>query len=139
MEPRQPYPTDLTDQAWELIQHLVPTANAGGRPEQYPKREMLNALWYLARSGCAWRWLPHDFPPWPGVYHYVRAWRDDGTWQQLPDMRRGDVRVAAGTPRQPSAGIIASQSVQTTAKGGSMATRPTTMSMAAHAISSSTP
>jgi len=139
MEPRQPYPTDLTDRAWELIQPLVPTATAGGRPETYPKREMLNALWYLARSGCAWRLLPHDFPPWPVVYHYLRAWRDDGTWPHLQDMLRGDVRVAAGQQRQPSAGIIESQSVKTTAKGGSTATIRTKTSMAAHVISSSPP
>jgi putative transposase len=137
MEPRQPYPTDLTDREWELIQHLVPPAKAGGRPEKYPKRDIRNALWYLARSGCAWRLLPHDFPPWPVVYHYFRAWRDDGTWQHIHDMLRGDVRVAAGKQRQPSAGIIDSQSVKTTAKGGSTATIHTNTSMAAHVISSS--
>jgi transposase len=136
MEPRQPYPTDLTDREWELIQHLVPTAKAGGRPEQYPKRELLNALWYLARSGCAWRLLPHDFPPWPVVYHYFRAWRDDGTWQHIHDLLRGDVRVAAGKPRQPSAGIIDSPSVKTTEKGGSTAMINPKMSTGASAISS---
>lgn len=137
MEPRQPYSTDLTDREWELIQHLVPPATAGGRPEKYPKREILNALWYLARSGCAWRLLPHDFPPWPVVYHYFRAWRDDGTWQHIHDMLRGDVRVAAGKPRQPRAGIIDSQSVKTTEKGGSTATIRTKTSMAANGIFSS--
>jgi putative transposase len=137
MEPRQPYPTDLTDHEWELIQHLVPMAKAGGRPEKYPKREILNALWYLARSGCAWRLLPHDFLPWPVIYHYFRAWRDDGTWQHIHDMLRGDVRVAAGKSRQPSAGIIDSQSVKTTEKGGSTGMINPKMSTGASAISSS--
>jgi putative transposase len=136
MEPRQPYPTDLTDREWELMQHLVPPARAGSRPEQYPKREILNALWYLARSGCARRSSPHDFPPWPVVYHYFRAWREDGTWQHMHDMLREDVRVAAGKPRQPSAGIIASQSVKTTEKGGSTAMINLKMSTGASAISS---
>jgi putative transposase len=138
MEPRPPYPTDLTDRAWELIQHLVPTAKAGGRPEQYPKGEILNALWYVARSSCAWRWLLHDCPPWPVVYHDFRAWRDDGTWQHLHDLLRGDVRVAAGKPRPPRAGIIDRQSVQTTETGGSMAMINPKMSTGASAISSST-
>lgn len=137
MEPRQPYPTDLTDQEWALIHHLVPSAKAGGRPEQYPKREIINALWYLARSGCAWPLLPHDFPPWPIVYHYFLAWRDDGTWQYLHDMLRGNVRVAAGKQRQPNAGIIDRQSVKTTEKGGSTATISMKTSTAANAISSS--
>ena len=137
MEPRQPYPTDLTDRAWELIQPLVPPAKAGGRPETYPTRDMLNALWYLARRGCAWRLLPHDFPPWPVVYHYFRVWRDDGTWPQLHDRLRGDVRLVAGKQRQPSAGIIDRQSVKTTEQGGSTAMLPRKTSTAAHVISSS--
>src|SRR5262244_2863616 len=70
MEPRQPYPTDLTDHEWALIEPYVPTAKGGGRPEHYPKREILNGIFYIVRGGCAWRLLPHDFPPWQIVYHY---------------------------------------------------------------------
>ena len=70
MELRKPYPTDLSDKAWGLIQHLVPEAKPGGRPEKYPKREILNGIFYIVRGGCAWRLLPHDFPPWEIVYHY---------------------------------------------------------------------
>jgi putative transposase len=131
MNPRQPYPTDLSDKEWALIQHLVPDAKPGGRPEAYTKREILNAIFYLLRSGCSWRMLPHDLPPWRLVYHYFRQWRQDGTWQLMHDLLRGDVRVAAGKHRQPSAGIIDSQSVKTTEKGGSVASTRTNRSKGA--------
>jgi putative transposase len=124
MNPRQSYPTDLRDQEWDVIKHLVPDAKAGGRPEAYPKRDILTAIFYLLRSGCSWRMFPHDLPPWRIVYHDVRQWRLDGTWQVMHDLLRGDVRVAAGKHRQPSAGVIASPSVKTTEKGGSVAMMP---------------
>jgi putative transposase len=139
MHTRPPYPTDLSDTEWNLIKHLVPEAKPGGRPEAYPTREILNAIFSLLRSGCSWRLRPHDLPPWRIVYHYFRQWQQDGTWQVMHDMLRGDVRVAAGQHRQPSAGIIDSQSVKTTEKGGSTATIPIKTSMAASAISSSIP
>lgn len=138
MEPRKPYPTDLSDHEWDLIKHLLPPAKPGGRPEKYSKREILHGIFYILRGGCAWRRLPHDFPPWQIVYHYFWAWRDDGTWQHIHDMLRGDVRVAAGKQRQPSAGIIESQSVKTTEKGGSTATTSPKTSTAANGTSSST-
>ncbi len=116
MNTRQSYPTDLSDKEWNLIKHLVPEAELAGRPEAYPKRELLNAIFYLLRSGCSWRMLPHDLPPWRIVYDDFRQWRQDGTWQLMHDLLRGDVRVAAGKHRQPSAGIIDSQSVKTTEK-----------------------
>jgi putative transposase len=107
-----------------LIKHLVPDAKAGGRPEAYPKREILNAIFYLLRSGCSWRMVPHDLPPWRIVYHYFRQWRVDGTWQVMHDLLRGDVRTACGKQRQPGAGVIDSQPVKTTEKGGSVAMMP---------------
>ena len=137
MDPRKLYPTDLSDKAWDLIQHLVPRAKPGGRPEKYPKREIMDAIFYVLRSGCAWRLLPHDFPPWQIVYQYFWRWRNDGTWRLMHDRLRGDVRVAAGKRRQPSAGIIDSQSVKTTEKGGSTATIRTNRSRGANGISSS--
>ena len=138
MTTRQAYPTDLTDTEWNLIQHLVPKAKAGGRPEAYPKREILNAIFYWARSGGSWRMLPHDLPPWRIVYDYFRQWRRDGTWHVRHELLRGDVRVAAGKRRQPSAGVIDSQSVKTTENGGSAASTSTNRSTAANATSSST-
>jgi putative transposase len=138
MNPRQPYPTDLSDTEWALIKPLVPDAKPGGRPEAYPKREILNGIFYLLRSGCSWRMLPHDLPPWHIVYHYFRQWRQDGTWQVMHDLLRGDVRAAAGKRRQPSAGIIDSQSVKTTEKGGSMVLTRISRSKGASGISWST-
>jgi transposase len=137
MTPRQPYPTDLSEKEWDLIKHLVPEAKPGGRPEEYPKREILNGLFYLLRSGCSWRMLPHDLPPWWIVYYYFRQWRQDGTWHLMHDLLRSDVRAAAGRRRQPSAGIIESQSVKTTEKGGAVATTRGNKSRGASAISSS--
>jgi putative transposase len=139
MAPRQPYPTDLTDKEWALIAPYVPAAKPGGRPEKYPTRDILDAIFYLLRGGCAWRLLPHDFPPWQIVDQYCWRWRNDGTWQLRHDRLRGDVRVAAGKRRQSSAGGIDSQSVKTTEKGGSTATTSPNTSMAANGTSSSTP
>jgi putative transposase len=118
MEPRRPYPTDLTDKEWALIAPYVPTATPGGRPEQYPKREILDGIVYLLRGGCAWRLRPHDFPPWQIVDQYFGRWQQDGTWQVRHARLRGDVRGAAGKHRQPRAGIIDSSSIKTTEQGG---------------------
>ena len=104
MEPRRSYPTDVSDREWALIQHLAPAGKPDGRPETYLKREILDAIFYILRGGCAWRLLPHDFPHWQMVSQYFWRWRKDGTWQHMHDLLRGDVLVAAGTQRQPSAG-----------------------------------
>jgi len=115
---RKPYPSDLTDEQWALLEELIPPARPGGCPRKHDMREVLNALFYLTREGCSWRALPHDFGiPWKTVYNYFRAWTDDGTWEQLVTALRMRARRAAGRDPDPHSGYIDSQSVKT-ALGG---------------------
>lgn len=139
MTPRQPYPTDLSNRAWGLIKHLVPEVKPGGRSEAYAKREILNGIFSLLLRGCSWRMLPHDLPPGRIVYYDLWHWRKDGTWQLRHDLLHGDVRVATGKRRQPSAGILDSPSVKTTDKGGAAALRRPSKSQGASGPSSSRP
>lgn len=115
---RKPYATDLTDDQWEHLAPYVPAARPGGRPRTVDVREVLNALWYVLRTGCAWRLLPHDFPPWQTVYCYVRRWRLAGVWEKLHARLREELRLHLGRLAQPSAAVLDSQSVKTTRRGG---------------------
>jgi putative transposase len=121
---RKRYPSDLTDAQWKRIEALIPPAKPGGRDRAHAMRDIVDALFYLLRSGCSWRMLPHDLPPWQTVYTYFQQWRDDGTWERLHTRLREQVRTEAGREAQPSAAIIDSQSVKTTEKGGSGAMMP---------------
>lgn len=125
---RPAYPSDLTDKQWMKIEALLPQPKSdsqiGGRPRTTDIREVVNACMYLARSGCAWRMLPHDLPDWKIVHHYFDAWKKDGTWERLHDALRADVRIKAGKHPFPSAGIMDAQSVQTTKKGDFVALMP---------------
>jgi putative transposase len=114
---RRAYLTDLSDAEWKCIKGLLPTPENQGRPRLHSLREILNAIFYVVRSGCAWRLLPHDFPPWKTVYHYFRIWRADRTWERMHAALRQRVRVRLKRNPQPSAAIVDSQSIKTTGVG----------------------
>lgn len=122
---RTSYPSDLTDEQWSLIKPLIPAPKPGGRPRSLDMRQVLNAILYLARTGCAWRMLPKDFGNYTGVYHYFRTFRDDGTWERIHNKLREKVRRKAGKKPTPSAGVIDSQSVKTDAPSKTIATATT--------------
>jgi putative transposase len=112
------YQSDLSDAEWSCLAGHFPAPKANGRPRFHGLREITDAILYVLKSGCAWRLLPHDFPPWKTVYHYFRAWRLDGTWERMHLALRKRVRVRLQRNPQPSAAIVDSQSIKTTGVGG---------------------
>jgi putative transposase len=112
------YPSDLTDADYAVLASHLPGPCRRGRPRLHTLRELLGAVFYVVRTGCQWRALPHCFAPWRTVYHYWRLWRLDGTWARLHAALRARARLAAGRDPQPSAGIVDTQSVKTTGVGG---------------------
>lgn len=114
---RQAYQSDLKDQEWKWLKRLLPkpsTKGSRGRPQEWPPREIINAILYLLRTGCQWRMLPHDLPPWQTVYYHKSKWRQSGLWEKVNQVLREQVRQEAGREATPSAGIVDAQSVKTT-------------------------
>lgn len=121
------YDTDLTDAEWAKLEPLLPAPNprGRGRPSKYERREIVNAILYLLRSGCSWRLLPHDLPPWRIVYWYFMHWRDEGVFERINDTLRREVRLQGGRNAEPSAAVVDTQTVKTTEKGGLQNTEDT--------------
>ena len=115
------YPSDLSDQQWAKLEPLlcqrIVGKHAGGRPRRYPLRRVVDAVLYVVRTGCQWRQLPKDFPPWKSVYEEFRRWRRTGLWVRIGRALRKELRQKLGRSEQPTAAIIDSQSVKTALKG----------------------
>jgi putative transposase len=124
MNRQKAYPSDLTDDEWELIAPLLerPRRDGRGKPRTVDRREVVNAIGYVLRTGCQWRYLPEGFPKWQTVYWYFARWTDDGTWVRVTAPLRRALRVQRGRDAEPSAAIIDSQSAKTTEKGAIAAT-----------------
>jgi putative transposase len=114
----RPYPTDLSDAEWAALEPLLPPPSRLGRPLKWSRRTMAEAIFYLVRSGCAWRMLPRHFPPWPTVYSQFTRWRRDGTIRRMHDRLRRLARQAEGRAAEPIAAIVDSQTVRATGVGG---------------------
>ena len=115
---RRAYSSDLTDAEWQILEPMLPPEKPGGRHRKYTMREVINAIQYILRGGCAWRLMPHDLPHWRAAYEYFRQWRNDQTWVRIPDNLHQQLRTPMPRHVQPSAAILDSQSVKTTEKGG---------------------
>ena len=122
MEENPVYPSDVTDGQWAVLAPLIPPPKPGGRPRRLEMRQVVNAIFYVDRTGCHWRYLPKEYPNWKTVYWYFTRWQDDGTWERITDVLRRQVRRQLGRDPEPSAAILDSQSVKTTQKGAVAAT-----------------
>ena len=133
------YPSDLTNVQWAKLEPLLRQArgkrHAGGRPRKHALRRVVDALLYVVKTGCQWRQLPGDFPPWKSVHEQFRAWRDDHTWERVVQTLREQGRQARGRNALPSVAIVDSQSAKTALKGGSGGTTRAKRSKVANATS----
>ena len=119
---RKSYPGDLTAKEWNEIEPLICESvyRRAGRKGKYSKREKFNAIFYVLKTGCQWRHLPHDFPPWKSVYSQFLRWRDKGVLENINTALSKRLRMLMGKNENPSGGIVDSQSVKTTEKKGSV-------------------
>ncbi len=113
---RKIYPSDLSDPEWDLIEPLLPKAKGFGHPRDVDLREILNAIFYVQRTGCQWEMMPHDLPPHTTVYGYFQKWQRKGIWQSIHDRLRSQLRKELGRDEQSTVAIADSQSVKTTEK-----------------------
>lgn len=118
MQTIQAYPSSLIDEQWNDIEDLVPKFAGFGRPPEHSRRHIVNAIFYIVRSGCAWRLLPHDFAPWQTVYGYFRRWKIQGVWEMIHDTLVLSIRLAAGKKTNPTAAMVDSQSVKIADQAG---------------------
>lgn len=112
-----PQPSDLSNTEWQHLEPLLPKPKGTGRPRQWDLRDILNGIFYLVRSGCAWRMLPREYPPWATVHGYYRRFRREGTWELIHAQLREQMRVTLGREATPTGAILDSQSIKTTEKG----------------------
>ena len=115
---RRVYPSDVTDAEWAILEPLIPAVKPGGRSQEIERREIVNGILYVLRSGCPWRLLPHDLPNWSTVYLYFREWKRAGIWVQVNAALRRELRVSVGRQPEPSAAILDSQSIKTSSVRG---------------------
>lgn len=115
---RKPYPSDLNNQEWQVLEPIICKKKAG-KPPKHARREMLNAIFYVLRTGCQWTDLPHDLPPWKSVYSQFLRWKQSNLFEQINTYLRRSLRQSLGKLAEPSAAIVDSQSVKTTEKKGS--------------------
>ncbi len=115
---RPAYPSDVTDAEWAMLEPLIPKPSTEGRQAWIERREIVNGIFYILRSGEPWRMMPHDLPHWNTCYSCFRDWKRDGTWERIVAHLRKRLRRAMGREAEPSAGSIDSQTVQTSAVRG---------------------
>jgi putative transposase len=121
---RDAYPTDVTDDEWQVMEPLIPPAKSGGRPRGVDLREIINDIRYVLSAGCAWRLVPYDLPPWETLSASCRRWKEDGTWERINDTLRQRLRHRSGRHQEPCGAILDNQTVKTTELGGSRAMMP---------------
>ncbi len=118
MKSRKAYPSDVTDAEWEILKPLIPAISPEAVIVVHERREIVNGILYVLRSGCPWRLLPNDLPAWGTVYSYFRTWRNAGIWDQVLAALRQRMRHQQGRDAEPSAAVIDSQSMKTSAVRG---------------------